>query len=155
MNNIWREDHETGDGPFSCSWLINATWAHPIWSQYVCALYDLTTVVEPPTKTVIHLPGATHEMILFALDPDTPVVRGTPLDEQGMKMLQPPNYGYQFISESNEAARDRIERVMESIDVKQLSPDTDSRHYWNTHLFPDAFPLVGGLPVRGFTDTLH
>jgi len=134
-----RFDHP-GMVPWGVSWIISAPWAHPVWPQFGLYLYDLTSAHKdgPPT---IHLPGATHEFLLYALDPAKPIPRNAE-SAAGAGRLTPANYGYQFKAESNEAAQDRLQRVVDQIMVKNLSPDTDWRAHWDEFVFPDAYPLV-------------
>lgn len=132
-------DHP-GKVPWGVSWIISAPWAHPVWHQYGLYLYDLTSPHKdgPPT---IHAPGATHEFLLYALDPAKPVPRNAET-AAGAQWLQPPNYGYQFKAESDLVARQRLQKVVDRIVAKEISPDTDFRQTWNDHLFPDAYALV-------------
>ncbi|QIG66770.1 hypothetical protein EVB27_100 [Rhizobium phage RHph_TM16] len=139
MTYAWKDTHPRSAEVFNVAWVIDAPWAHPIWSQYVLWLYDLTSDFEkPPT---IHLPGATHEFMLFALDPEHPVPRDQPPSETKFKPLTPANYGYQFVADSNQAAEERIQELVDGIVAKKLSPDTDFRSLWDK-LLPDMHSLV-------------
>lgn len=119
-------------------WIVTAPWAHPLWSQYAFSLVDLTTPV-PGQPPVIHLPGATHEFLLFAINPDMPVDKWS--DRQPGWLLSPINCGYQFIAESHEAALARIQGYVDLVLAGKLSPDTDFRSMWNS-LFEDGHSLV-------------
>ena len=111
---------------FAVRWDIEAPWAHPFWNSYLVSLCDLTTETgEPPVK---YRPDVTHEVIVWALDPETG------------KLLQPPNHGYQFVAPSNEAARERITALVAQIEARQLSPDTDFSKAWDV-LFADGVTL--------------
>lgn len=125
---------------FNVTWIIIAPWAHPIWSQYALLLYDLTSPSRagPPT---IHMPGATHEFMLFALDPAAPVARDSSIRDASLRLLQPPNHGYQLYAASDDDAVARIQQVVDRIVAGNMSPDTDFRWEWD-ELFPDAFSLV-------------
>lgn len=118
---------------FGRTWIVNAPWAHPLWSSYAFFLYDLTTEIKGE-EPVIYLPGASHELLVYALDPkfkdDTPFHR-----------LHPANHGYQFKAESNEAAEARIVAILEEIEAKRLSPDTDFRTMWDVR-FADGVSLL-------------
>jgi hypothetical protein len=139
MTYAWMETVPTAT-VFSVAWVINAPWAHPLWSQYLVMLYDLTSPHSdgPPT---LHLPDATHEFIVHALDPEFPVPKDAQLASTELRTLMPPNYGYQFKAASNEAAQERVQMIVDGIVAGHLSPDTDFRSLWNK-LLPDAFPLV-------------
>lgn len=141
MTYAWRETVErTETNAWGTLWGIDAPWAHPIWSQYALYLYDVTTPVgtAPP---VIHLPRATHEFLLYALDPSVRLERDVPISRQRCVRLNPPNYGYQLRAADNDAARDRVQRIVDEIVAERLSPDTDWRSRWDA-MMPDAFPMV-------------
>lgn len=127
--------------PFGATWLITAPWAHPAWSQYALLLYDLTTPADPAPQ--VYLDGATHELLLFALDPSNPIPVMTAaalVADCQFRLLEPPNHGYQFKAESDAAAVARLQQVVDEIEARRLSPDTDFRAAWNT-LFNDAHSL--------------
>ncbi len=126
--------------PFSAIWGVTAPWAHPSWNEYLLQLCDLTTPASKPV--VLHLKGATHEFILSAITRETKFDHSLPLSTQAVGKLTPPNYGYQFIAKDNLAALNRIQDLVDRIDARTISPDTDFRHQWDTILFPDAFPMV-------------
>lgn len=109
-------------------WIVEAPWANVMWHSYLVSVIHLRPIpgVRPP---VIHLPGATHEMMVIALDPgcarDPTVVNG-----DGAAFLTPLNFVGQFIAEHDAAALERVERdVLEIVDGN-LNPDTDSRASW-------------------------
>lgn len=125
--------------PFGATWLITAAWAHPAWSQYALLLYDLTTPADP--APVIHLDGATHELLLFALDPSHPASSAQAMVEDGqLHALSPPNHGYQFKAESDAAAVARLQQIVDDIEARRLSPDGDFRAAWEA-IFRDAHSL--------------
>lgn len=124
--------------PFGRVWWCHAPWAHPFWHSYLFSLVDLTTPTARPPR--IYLPGATHEVMVVALDPAFPNTAMPP------HTLSPPNHGYQFIADSNEAAERRIVELLDMIDDHRLSPDTDHRRVWDS-LFADGRSLVVGSLV--------
>lgn len=140
MTHAWREVSPTGVGVFNASWIIDAPWAHPVWSQYVAMLYDLTTP-HPDGPPVIYLAGATHEFLLYALDPAHPLKRNDPIQKARVTRLLPANYGYQFKAESDDAALARVQAIVDDIVAERLSPDTDFRSVWNVRL-ADCYPLI-------------
>lgn len=141
MSYAWKQTFP--DYPiFGAGWIIDAPWAHPIWSQYQLVLYDLTSPSAEHGEPKILLPGATHEFMLWALDPDKPIKRDTQPELGKLVRLQPPNYAYQFKAESDAAAEARLQRLVDRIAAREVSPDTDFRSFWNSHLFSDAYPLV-------------
>ena len=62
-----------GNGPewaeTVCQWLLTAPMAHPAWTQYLMPVVRLRDVdgFAPPKR---QFPGATHELLVLALDPD-------------------------------------------------------------------------------------
>lgn len=53
----------------ACQYLIDAPAYHPVWSQYVVSVIRLVEdpALEPP---ILKFVGATHELIVMALNPD-------------------------------------------------------------------------------------
>lgn len=152
MTYAWRIDHPES-AVFAVSWIIDAPWAHPVWNQYALCLYDLTTPLDRAGPVEFYLEGATHEFILVALDPKHHVPRDT-TPGKPLRRLDPPNYGYQFIAESDAAAAARVQECVDGIAAGKLSPDTDFRSLWNK-LWADAYPMVRGSLVGPRDASVH
>ena len=107
--------------------VVEAPWAHPIWHSYAVILVHLRPLPDGrPTK--FYLAAATHEIWLYALDPDQP---RQPMIEFGQpKWLTPMNFGAQFIAASDEAAKLKVEEAVQDIVAGKLSPDTDFIRHW-------------------------
>ena len=73
----------------------------------------------------MHLEGATHEVMVYALDPDW----SARLDECP-RWLTPVNYVGQFVEVSDAAAEARVETAVRDILAGALSPDTDYIQHW-------------------------
>jgi hypothetical protein len=115
------------DGGDIASWLVEAPWAHPMWHSYwICLLHLRPTPDGRPTK--FYVDGATHELWLYALDPDQP--RQTMLDTGQFKLLLPTNFAAQFIEPDDEAAKARVAETVRLICIGTLSPDTDFIRQW-------------------------
>jgi hypothetical protein len=138
----WKQIDVAESGIFNAAWIIEAPFAHPFWHQYALFLYDLTTPRPDDPPLNLHLPDATHEMLLYALDPDHPIDRDAHLKPGELHRLEPANYGYQFKADSDKAAEARIQAIVDAIVAMTISPDTDWRGTWDNALFPDAYPLV-------------
>ena len=109
------------------SLMIEAPWAHPFWHSYAFWLVHLRPAPGTP-ELIIHLPGATHELVLAALDPKHPrerVLAGGPLP-----VLTPMNFAAQIIEPTDAAALERVWRAAQAVCDGRLSPDTDHRHSW-------------------------
>lgn len=51
-------------------WLLTGSW-HPVWPQFILSVVHLRPVEgAPPAK--LHFPGATHELLVVALNPGDP-----------------------------------------------------------------------------------
>src|ERR1700674_3928364 len=55
------------------AWIVHAPWAHPLWHSYHLTLSSLA-----PTpgirEAVLYVPGASHELMVWACDPDHPLL---------------------------------------------------------------------------------
>lgn len=114
-------------------WVIEASFAHPVWHSYALLCIHLRPIEGVPAPTM-YLEDATHEIILFALNPDKPrepAVRGLKLP-----CLEPANFAAQLIEVSDDLARGRIESVVRLVCDGKLSPDTDYLRAW-VKLFGD------------------
>lgn len=110
-------------------WVVEAPYAHPFWHSYSVVLIHLR---EMPDKRVtkIYKPGATHEIWVYAMDPQKdrrPVVETGIVDGS---WLTPGNYAGQFIAGSDEAALVLVRGAVERICDGTLSPDTDFHWLW-------------------------
>lgn len=113
-----------------CHWVIEAPWAHPAWHSYSIFCQHLRPLPGYDIPVHVHLEGATHEMIVFALDPNkdreslikTGIVEG--------RWLESANFAAQIIATDDEAAKVRIQSAVQEIIDGKLSPDTDFRAMW-------------------------
>jgi hypothetical protein len=109
-------------------WIIEARWAHPIWDSYAIILMHLRPMADG-RETLIHREGATHEMLVFALNPEhprSPTIHGT----GPVHFLQPVNFGAQLVEPDDAAAMTRIEDTVDRIINGTLNPDTDALSQW-------------------------
>lgn len=126
--------HEKPDHQASVqAWILHAPNAHPAWSHYVLNLIHLRPIEGVKNAKKYH-EDATHEVIVFALDPDKPITDG-----QHVTVLNPPNYMEQFRADNDAAALEYVEGVIKEIVVGTLSPDTDHRSAWHQR-FPYRNP---------------
>lgn len=140
MNKAWfKTPPQSGTKAFGVVWGLHLPGAHPIWNDYVILLYDLTT---PLTETpIIYLDGATHEILLYAVNPDRQLLPETPIADYYPALLHPANHGYQFKAASNDAATARIQLLVDEMLNNTLSPDTDWRSAWDAK-FADGTSLL-------------
>ena len=124
------------------SWIVEAPYAHPVWSQYglsVIHLRDLPGV--PPAER--YGPATTHEVVVFALDPAH--LRSPEAEEQAdpLRPLLPVNFFGQFRAESDEVAVAKLRETVHLVVDGHLSPDTDFRDAWK-----ERFPFHPYGPTR-------
>lgn len=81
---------------------------HRLWHYYLLSLFTLADDPKLPPAT-IYQEGATHEIMLTALDPAYPPDAE---DLHTIKFLTPPNYAYQFKAQSDEDAVQIAERIV-------------------------------------------
>jgi hypothetical protein len=116
---------QKGDDGAVCSWVVEAPWAHPFWCNYWICCINL----RPCTRLkvpLIKLQGATHEVFVFALDPE--VVPD--LLKPGNTRLSPMNFAGQWVAGSDLDAEEKIEQTVDLILAGKLSPDTDFLQQW-------------------------
>lgn len=150
VGRAWRLDHRTiikemgldpdQDGTVG-AWVVHAPNSHPIWPWYRVVLVHLRSTPNLP-EPKIRKPGATHEFIIEALNPDhTPKgYDDWPSDTKFPEYyLSPPNFVAQLVCESDMAARGEVEeRVVGRIVDGVLDPDTDYIRIWIAHFGDDG-----------------
>lgn len=106
------------------SWIASAAYAHPLWSHYAILCVALRDVPGVP-KAKVNLEGATHEVMVFALDPDhKPAVDDFP------RPLQPANFIGQFVATDDLSAAAYVQDAVRDVIDGILNPDTDYRRHW-------------------------
>lgn len=121
-------------------WIVEAPWAHPAWHSYSIVLVHLRPMPDNQ-ETIFYLDDATHEMWLYALNPEcdrNPVIERAIVE--GPCWLHPGNFAAQFIEITDDLARFRVKDAVRMICDGTLSPDTDFRSMWE-HLFGDNMML--------------
>lgn len=108
-------------------WLVEAPWAHPLWHSYYVTLIHLRPV-DGLGDPIIHLPAATHELTVFALDPVAP--RDNLVERGAAALLSPVNFAAQLICDSDAAAMADAAAAIQRICDGTLSPDTDFLSQW-------------------------
>lgn len=125
------------------SYVAHAAYAHPVWHSYLIACISLRELAGAP-KPVIHMPGATHEVLVYALDPEQPIdLTDFP------RILTPANFHGQFIEPDDAAAEARIKQTVQDVIDGVLNPDTDFMRHW-IHRF-SASNIKGDPKTAGET----
>jgi hypothetical protein len=111
-------------------WIVYAPYAHPAWHSYMIAGVSLRVHPnwQPPH---IRKPGATHEILVVALNPEHP----TAINDHP-RILTPLNFVAQLIETDDQAAAARIEATVQDVIDGVLNPDTDYIRHW-IHRFGD------------------
>lgn len=124
----WPEESD----PTICAFVVFAPWAHLAWAYYLIGAIHLRPLPNlKPAK--INLPGATHEIIVEALHPET-----APNPDAGkFERLHPPNFIGQWVAQArrnpvdlDRAAAAKVRGAVEEILAGKLSPDSDFIREW-------------------------
>lgn len=122
-----------GAGCAVALWVVFAPWAHPHWAYYSISTCHLRDESPEAPKAKIHLPSATHEIIVAALDPQRVPNLTNPLATR----LEPINFAGQWIAQARPnpvdldlAAAKKTRETVEEIMRGELSPDTDFIGQW-------------------------
>lgn len=88
-----------------CSWIVTHPQGHPLWSQYLLAVVRLTDHPDflPPIR---QFDGATHELLVVALDPDKGPYAPDTMDrflDASLPFLTPVNVAHQIEGTDDEA----------------------------------------------------
>lgn len=136
----WKIDQKVFTSPDQTAvgvWVVHAPWSHPVWPVVMVSCVHLRMEAGKPDP-IIHLPGATHEMVVAALDPNQPIV---PPD---FHLLHSLNFVGQFYAPSDEHAAARVETSVIEICRGLLNPDTDARSQWilryGDHCLKKSYP---------------
>jgi hypothetical protein len=113
------------------AWVIEAPWAHPLWHSYLYTLVHLREIEGdgPEMKPIIHLAGATHKILLYALNPHASRNEIVTAGKAEQMLLEPCNFAAQFVG-TDSAALERFHEDIGLILDGRLSPDTDFRPQW-------------------------
>lgn len=104
-------------------WFVYAPWMHMAWAWHYCGLVHLRPVAGMPPPHLSH-PGATHEFLVFALDPTADVIA------EALRPLSPVSIVQQFDAASDAHARLIIEDALELVARGKCSVDSDFRPVW-------------------------
>ena len=114
-------------------WVVFAPWAHSLWAYYLVGAIHLRPSLRLPQPKIL-LPGATHEVIVYALTPD---VVPNVVDTSKLEKLRPVNFAGQWRVTArpnpvdlDRAAAEKIKFHVGEILAGVLSPDTDFRRQW-------------------------
>lgn len=119
------------------NYLIHAPAAHPFWAWHVLMAVALRDVPGQP-PAVKRSPDMTHELMVFALDPEFPApdprVWPMPPDNgepRPLQMLQPADAVVQFHVDSDRHATEIVRLAAKACTDGVLVPDSDHRAAWD------------------------
>lgn len=124
-------------------WIASAAYAHPMWKHYTIMGIALRDVPGVP-KANVNLEGATHEVMVFAMDP-----AHRPATDDFPRLLQPSNFVGQFVAADDRSAAARIQQAVQDVIDGTLNPDTDYRRLW-VERFSDSNLKPGALDMPDF-----
>lgn len=114
-----------------CWWLLEGPW-HPAWHQFILSVVRLADVPGKP-PAVLHFPGATHEVLVLALNPPEGGVFGAParhpvdvVQTKGLSLgyLRPVDVVHQFTGTDDELAQ-VTDLAAQACIAGLLTPSTD------------------------------
>lgn len=104
------------------AWLLHCPGSHPMWCNYLLSVIHLRPIEGQPAHK--QTPAATHEMVLFALDPEH---EPNPSDARTVRILTPQNLCRQIEHYTALAALRLTEEMAQAFVSGALNPDTDHR----------------------------
>jgi hypothetical protein len=133
------------------TWFLHCPGQSPAWEHYVLAVVHLRAEPGLPPP-VVTLPGATHEVILYACDPRPQVgrmLRGgrvTSVDPRSWRPLHPLNVVEQVHLPSDDAAAELVDLAARAVVDGRLwaePPLSGQREPWHTTLIKTSAHLRG------------
>lgn len=118
------------DDALLTSWIMEVPEAHPVWNSYLIFMLHLRPL-PGRAEAIIHLTGATHEMELWAIDPDAK--RGAIILGETNPwpwVLHPGNFAAQLVAADDTAAIATLEDAVAAVVAGRLNPDTDFIRQW-------------------------
>jgi hypothetical protein len=111
------------------TWFFEDRASHPIWYQYAASVIHLRDILGMQSP-VRYFPEATHELVIFALNPAYRLGPTSEFHEFQKALMSPVNICVQFRAYSDDAARERIEDLLKTAP----SVDSDFRLWWRSRL---------------------
>lgn len=128
-----------GDSTTTCARrVLRCEWAHPMWEYWLVSSVHLRDVPDHRPAT-LQFPGATHEVLIAALNPDHPLPTGAGT----ARLLQPLDVVQHVTLDDDSQAVDLTKLVVEACCAGRMSPDSDFRRAWETVLTSTAAHLRG------------
>lgn len=112
------------------SWLLECPGAHAFWSRWGVSMIHLRDI--PGVKPAyIRVPGATHELMAFALNPEA---KNDPDDIDTWRLLTPADLEHQLVLPCDADAIEVLDLYVRRAMEGDVSPDSDFRQFWHKTL---------------------
>jgi hypothetical protein len=123
--------------PMLGAWLIECDRLHGVWSFWLLSVVHLRTLPECPPAVG---DGNAHELLIWAVDPETPPTVDRMLCN-GFKLLQPPMmFRFDRFGADDAHALKRLELLVAACVNGKLTPDDDDRARWRALLQLERAP---------------
>jgi hypothetical protein len=128
-------------------YLLDVPSAHPAWDCYLLSIIHLRDVPGIPAAHR-EFPTATHEILLWALNPESDASwNGIAFPPEGRFLLTPPNLIEQVELPSDEYALELVALLARAFIDGILSPDTDFRRMQQQAIRETALHMREGRHV--------
>lgn len=124
----YEQFHKNPDDATLALWFVHAPWMHMAWQWHVAGLIHLRDIEGQSKDPTFTVPGATHEFMVWALNPDMPLdfsIEKPAINP--LQLLQPVSIVQQFKAENDAKALERIEHILEHVGKGEITLDTDGR----------------------------
>lgn len=129
-----------------CSYLVRFPGAHAFWDRWLVTAVHLRAEPAGAKPPVVTLPGATHEVLIVALDPEH--YRADPRDHDGISHLTPVDCAYQVAGLTDRQAAQIVELMVQTMCGSAWSPDSDFGRLWCQRIEHAAMCLRAGREPR-------
>lgn len=148
LADVWRSRDKRigGSEPTIAAYLIRAPYAHPFWDWHVLAVIHLRDHPDYGPARHIAFPGASHEVLVTALNPERDGLVN-PDDASSWDHMNPHDFvGQVMLADDVQAAR-LAELLAFAVADGNLVPDSDHREWWKQVLATTAEHVrLGGHP---------
>ena len=110
-------------------WLIEAPFAHPAWNYHVASLVHLREI-PGAAPAVIKFNGASHEFMMYALDPRFEEELDPDNTDTLKRILEPFDMVEQLKVDSDDRALEVVRFAVQKCVEGELLPDADGRNEW-------------------------
>ena len=129
-----------------CTYLLRAPGFHPFWDRWALSCVHLRPI-EGVRPAVLNLPGASHELLIVAIDPawNPPDEDDFGFSRGGVPFLSPIDVAQQFRVNGDRQAQELARLCVLAICRGHMSPDQDYRAAWKDTIEATADHLRRGL----------